>query len=98
MIGVYLMGAPPDGWLDTIPIGRSPSYFRFNNRLCSIIAVSWECQLKTVVKITRICKTLLARYDHYLLVFIHFCILVKQPRGWLHTLGVIELHSSLARH
>jgi hypothetical protein len=48
------MGAPPDGWFDTIPIGRSPSYFRFNNRLCSIIAVSWECQLKTVEIFARI--------------------------------------------
>jgi hypothetical protein len=42
------MRAPPDSWLDTISIGRSPSYFSFNNRLGPLIAVSWECQLKTV--------------------------------------------------
>ena len=41
------MRAPPDSWLDTISIGRSPSYFSFNNWLGSIMAVSWECQLKT---------------------------------------------------
>src|SRR5262245_5944244 len=42
------MGVPPDSWLDTMSIGRSPSYFSFNNPLASIIAAFWECQLKTV--------------------------------------------------
>src|SRR5215470_17512356 len=42
------MGAPPEGWLDTRPIGRSSSYFSFSNRLCSIVAAFWECQLKIV--------------------------------------------------
>jgi len=42
------MGVPPGSWLDTMSIGRSPSYFSFNNPLAFIIAASWECQLKTV--------------------------------------------------
>src|SRR5215468_3171391 len=45
---VNLMGAPPDSWLDTISIGRSPSYFSFNNRVCHLIAIPWAGQLKTV--------------------------------------------------
>src|SRR5215813_5946954 len=45
---VNLMRAPPDSWLHTISIGRSPAYFSFNNRLCYIIAIPWEYQLKTV--------------------------------------------------
>src|SRR5215468_5753839 len=45
---VNLMGAPPYSWLHTISIGRSPAYFSFNNRLCYIIVIPWECQLKTV--------------------------------------------------
>src|SRR5262249_35978505 len=47
---VNLMGAPPYSWLHTISIGRSPAYFSFNNRLCYIIVIPWECQLKTVQK------------------------------------------------
>src|SRR5262249_42699372 len=47
---VNLMGAPPESWLETISIGRSPAYFSFTNRLCYIIAIPWECQLKTVKK------------------------------------------------
>src|SRR5262249_44028194 len=49
---VNLMGAPPDSWLATISIGRSPAYFSFNNRLGYNIAIPWECQLKTVKKLT----------------------------------------------
>src|SRR5262249_28749055 len=45
---VNLIGAPPDSWLATISIGRSPAYFSFNNRLGYNIAIPWECQLKTV--------------------------------------------------
>src|SRR5215470_9563641 len=45
---VNLMGAPPDSWLDTISIGRSPSYFSFNNRVCHLVAIPWAGQLKTV--------------------------------------------------
>src|SRR5215468_11214026 len=47
---VNLMGAPPYSWLHTISIGRSPAYFSFNNRLCYIIVIPWEYQLKTVNK------------------------------------------------
>src|SRR5262245_40717684 len=47
------MEAPPDSWLETMSIGRSPSYFSGNHPLASIIAASWECQLKTVIKSTK---------------------------------------------
>jgi hypothetical protein len=48
------MGTPPDSWLDTMSIGRSPSHFSFNNPLASSIAASWEYQLKTVLNL--LCK------------------------------------------
>src|SRR5215475_2441376 len=47
-IGISPRRAPPASWLDTISIGRSPFYFSCINPLCSMIAVSWESQLKTV--------------------------------------------------
>jgi hypothetical protein len=55
------MGAPPDSWLDTMSIGRNSSYFSFNNPLASIIAASWECQLKTVCFTITIIVTRVAR-------------------------------------
>src|SRR5262249_32459812 len=47
---VNLMGGPPDSWLATISIGRSPAYFSVNNRLGYNIPIPGECQLKTVSK------------------------------------------------
>src|SRR5262245_14943423 len=65
-----------------------------------IAHLRWKVAVRSLllVKITRIYKTLPARQSHYLLVAIHFCILVKQPRGWRHNLGGIGFYSSLARH
>src|SRR5262245_61115100 len=65
-----------------------------------IAHLRWKVAVRSLllVKITRIYKTLPARQSHYLLVAIHFCILVKQPGGWRHNLGGIGFYSSLARH
>jgi hypothetical protein len=43
------MRAPPDSWLHTTSIGRSPFFFNCYNRLWRITAVSWELELKSVV-------------------------------------------------
>ncbi len=49
MRAVYLMRAPPDSWLHTISIGRSPFYFSVYKSLGPMIVVFWESQMKIVV-------------------------------------------------